>query len=647
MARATQYHTVCSRRSMVAWSGWCLLALASRGPARAQEPGDLPKAASPTSDVLDPEGMAAELERLDGVCERLGLSEQRQLMRRWTIAEPTDAHPLFLPVAADPLARSTQRGTASGDNRAMHANWLKHFTSAREKHARYWIAEARRAVEAGDEWAAYRHLWRAIREDPNNADAKAALGPLLPAMNVRSRPRPSAVPYAQLSWAAGSFTRLETANFEVLSRADAQQTIAIATQLEQFHALWTQMFFPLWAPPGVTKARLAGRSTRWEKRRQFNVVVCKDRRDYLAALGASEENIGVSVGYYNAQMQVAIFYPDQQLPVTLAHEMTHQLLAEGSQLDGGRTAGNESGFWMVEGAALYMESLADHGDHWRVGGWLAPRLQAARYRALHDGYWNEGSEFASGGMDAWKADAEISKLYTQAAALSHYFLDNRLPAAASSGEASEQADSEKRRAGFYQALVSVYQGAKQVDDPVSKWLRSEDAQRDYVQFLQVRDEHLQADFHPEHVTELVLTRSELSSESWQRVGRLENLVWLDVSFSNAKSIDLVWLGNLKSLERLSLEGTAIDESTMELISHLPRLKELDLSQCALDDAALRPLKALRTLETLWLSGTQVTAESAPLIESLPKLTFVALNETQIPAAEAQQLSQRIEQRASK
>lgn len=630
MASTLQYQLVFVRRSLVACLGLWLLCMFNGAPAMAQE----------AAEVLDPAGMAAELERLDGVCERLGLSDEQQLMKGWTLSEPTDAHCLFLPIEADPFAARSQQDS----NKAMHGNWLKHFTAARQKHARYWIAEARRAVDAGDEWTAYRYLWRAIREDADNPDAKAALGPLLATMNVRARPRASQTPHPHFNWPAGSFSRLDTANFQVLSRADTAQTIAIAKQLEQFHSLWTQMFYPLWAPPGVTKARLAGRNTRWEKRRQFNVVVCKDRQDYLTALGASEENIGVSVGYYNAEAQLAIFYPDPQLPITLAHEMTHQLLAEGSLLEGRRTAGNESGFWLVEGAALYMESLVDHGDHWRVGGWLAPRLQAARYRALHDGYWNEAEEFASGGMEQWKADSEISKLYTQAAGLSHYFLDRRLSVATDSDAPVTPSDGEQLRSNFYQALASVYQG-QQPAGPLAKWLESKDAQRDYVQFLLVRDEHLRSIDDPELVTELVLTHSQLSSESWQRVGRFENLVWLDVSFSNAQSDGLAWLGNFKKLERLSLEGTAIDAGTLERIARLPRLKELDLSQCAIEDAGLRPLGSLRTLETLWLSGTRITANSTRLIESLPKLSFVALDATGIPAAEAQQLSQRIEKRA--
>ncbi len=49
-----------------------------------------------------------------------------------------------------------------------------------------------------------------------------------------------------------------------------------------------------------------------------------------------------------------------------------------------------------------MESLVPAENHWRLGGWLAPRMQGARYRALHDGYWIEPNELDGIGLTGWK-----------------------------------------------------------------------------------------------------------------------------------------------------------------------------------------------------------------------------------------------------
>lgn len=587
-------------------------------------------------DMLDEAAMANELKRLDAICESLQLATEQTVMSRWLDTEASGGQLLYLPVAEVP--RTFQSGNYFEKGPSANANWLKHFATARRRHALYWVEEAKRLCAAGDEWTAYRQLWRALRENPSNEVAKRVLGSMLQALNVRGKPRNSVVPHGQFGWPAGTYTRFDTANFQIVSRTDAATTIATAQQLERFYVLWTQVFYPFWAPPGVTQARLDGRDTRWQPRREFKVVLCKDRRDYLQTLGVSETNIGVSVGYYNPELRMAFFYSDPNLNITLHHELTHQLLNEGSQLKGGNRAGVEQAFWMVEGIALYMESLVDYGDHWSIGGWLAPRLQSARYRAIHDGYWPAWDDFNAGTMEKWKADPEITRLYTHAAGLTHFFLDKHFEA--------PEFDMDESRAVFYASLASLYQAGKH-DQKLQEVIGASDAQKNYLHFLLARDKHLLSATNQVYTKELVLTRSQLSAESWQSLSRFENLNWLDLSFSNATSSDIAWIGSLAKLERLNLEGTAVDASTVALIARLPKLRELDLSQCNIDDEALAPLSACKTLESLWLSGTKASRDSLAWIEKLPKLAFIAVDKTLFTAQEAQELMHRIESRKSK
>lgn len=678
-----------------------LLVLFAMGFAAAQSVNRADRAPEQVKAPLDTAGMARELARLDGVCAQLGLVAERDVMRQWHVNEPTDAHLLFLPVQFDPLANVNERAlvenrranhpdddaaTSSSSTAALHAShddWLKHFVTARQRHAAFWFEEAKRRSAAGDEWSAYNNLWRTLREDDEHAEAKRVLGPMVASLTIRNQPRTSLAAHPTFAWPAGSFSRLETANFKIVSHADAATTQAIARQLEHFHALWTQVFYPLWAPPNVTTARFSGRNATWSRRQTFDVVLCKDRADYLKVLGADEANIGVSVGYYNPDSQTSFFYPNEQLTATLYHEVTHQLLAEASVLKGNNRAGSENDFWIVEAVALYVESLTNHNYHWRVGGWLAPRMQAARYRALHDGYWSDWDSFTAGSMDVWKSDPDISKRYTHAAGLAHFFLDKRLPAdeseenlhdpadaaslpgisSSSHDDRSDEAavqkaeaqlasyDAEASRVAFFAALASVYQ-SKRPSQKLKEFLGGDDAQRSYVHFLLARDRHLKSTLGETinltedvaNVRELVLTRSQLSHSSWKLVGAFSNVQWLDVSFSNVEAADLSWLANFEQLERLSLEGIGVDAGTLRMISELPRLKELDLSHCKIDDADFRALGRPARLETLWLSGTEIGEASAAAIEGMPKLSFVALHDTRLESSRAEQLSRRIEDR---
>ncbi len=574
---------------------------------------------------LDEAGMIQELKRLDGVCEKLGLQAEREEMRLWIPPASTDALILYLPLPRDPVPTKSKG--------AQHDSWLKHFADARSRHAQYWYEQASQSATKGDEWTAYKHLWRAAREDENHAGTKRVLGAMLSGLQVKARPRPSNMAHPQFGWPPGSYSRLETTNFKVTSRADAAQTIEIANRLEAYYALWTQAFYPLWAAPNLTQSRLAGRNTNWSKRNQFDVVLCKDRADYLKTLGMAESNIGVSVGYYNAQAQMAFFYPDDQLDATLYHEVTHQLFSEASQVKSRNQPGADNGFWIVEGVALYMESLKNCRHYWQVGGTFTERIQTARYRSLHDGYWPDWNEFTSGSMESWKSDKDIARLYTHAAGLTHYFLDGRITESPHDIEAS--------RAAYMAALIAVYQGDK-LPGTLLELLGGSEAQKRYVNYLVATDQQLAVinDFSPRQVElqrDLVLTRATLNKTSWSLVGKLKQLRWLDVSFSNAQSADLTWISDLSQLERLSLEGTKIDETIVARVARLPKLKELDLSRCNVDDKCVRLLARHPTLEVLWLTGTEVGSDSVAAINSIPKLKFVELTGSKVPPAQIESL----------
>ncbi len=337
----------------------------------------------------------------------------------------------------------------------------------------------------------------------------------------------------------------------------------------------------------------------------------------------------MSVGYYSPDDQLSFFYPDANLQATLFHELTHQLLAEASQLRGTSKAGDKNRFWLIEAVALYMESLTPALHHWRLGGWLAPRMQAARYRAVHDGYWLAPEELDAIRLEDWKKREDIAQLYTHAAGLAHFFMDRRLPRATGEASAADQAadnaqaseaaqaaelrlnkfDAEESRAAFFAALIAAYRGDKPTD---KLWQVAglEHAQQDYLHFQLVRDRHIESlvrsALNKAAIDELVLARSRLSKASWQTLGQFTELRWLELSGSNATADDLRWITQMKKLERLGCEGLVVDRALIESISALPELKELDLALTNVDDEMLLPLKKCTKLETLWLNGTKAT-----------------------------------------
>ena len=132
--------------------------------------------------------------------------------------------------------------------------------------------------------------------------------------------------------------------------------------------------------------------------------------------------IRITNGLYFTADRVAYFYydPQQQNQDTLFHEATHQLFYENDRRD--RMIAMDANFWIVEGIACYMESYHVEKGQSIVGDPKHVRIEAARHRVVVDHYYIPLERFAEMGMTAFQSSREISKNYSQAAGLAHFFM---------------------------------------------------------------------------------------------------------------------------------------------------------------------------------------------------------------------------------
>lgn len=551
---------------------------------------------------LDHAAMRAELQRLEAICRAHDLETEAAITATWLPVEGSDQQRYYLPT--DPILESSSAGQAG----ALRAGWAKHFSAARVRYAQWLFSQAVELAATGDEAQAFCLLWQVLREDTSHPEANRILGTLATAARVKPRLRKGTIPHPDFGWPAGSYSRIETPHFLLTTRSDPRESIELAQSMEAFYALWRQVFYPLWAPPGILTKRFDGRNLPWEKSREMQVTLLRDRDDYLQVLGVAEKNAAISVGYYEPRLQKSFFYIADGWQETLFHELTHQLFAEATNIAADPDAGGLSGVWLTEGIANYMESLIERDSYWTLGGYAAPRLQTARYRAIRDGYWDGWQEFTQAGRERWKQDPQIGLLYAQATGLSHLFMDQLQQPAA--------------RQAFFQALVSVYQDSADFA-PLLTLLGKDDeaAKLAYQRALTLTDSQVvQVCQSGLPCSSLVLTGSELKPETWSQLAALApELEWLDVSFSNATSADLQWLDQAPKLQRLSVEGTHCDARLLDRLRQLPALNELDLTGCNIDDAGLNALRGHPTLETLWLEGTRATPAAKEMLDTLPSL----------------------------
>ena len=154
----------------------------------------------------------------------------------------------------------------------------------------------------------------------------------------------------------------------------------------------------------------------------YEVHYYRTRDEYIQRLRGKVPKIEITNGLYYTSDRTAYFYfdPQQQSSDTIFHEATHQLFYENQKQE--RQIALRENFWIIEGIACYMESFRQEDGQWTTGDPRHVRIDSARYRFLHDGYYVPLAQFAAMGMTDFQTSQNITKNYSQATGLAHFFM---------------------------------------------------------------------------------------------------------------------------------------------------------------------------------------------------------------------------------
>ena len=314
-----------------------------------------------------------------------------------------------------------------------------------------------------------RLLYRVLRDDPDHEQARAALGwtrrgdawtwpetarrldkgeefdaafGWLPAARLarsrggerydRGRWLSAAEDDARTDLAIEKGRKFDSDHWEILATAPLPAAAAVAAVLEETFVVWRQVFGACGLEPAELEKRLRGRG-RLLPHEPLAAVLCANRDQYVAELTKLEPTIGRTDGLYWPPTQTAWFFAapaaagaaPQPHAITIHHEATHQLFAEWNLTTKklAARAGERCGFWAIEAAACYMESIRPAPFGWTVGGRDAGRVPAARERLLEDDVYVLLQDLTAQGRAAFQADARLPQLYSQIAGLADFFMN--------------------------------------------------------------------------------------------------------------------------------------------------------------------------------------------------------------------------------
>lgn len=397
-----------------------------------------------------------QLEELARWCDSKGLAEQAQKTRKWL--QPRDPSKYYVAVLPDKVGRNQTPADAPADV----AKWDGDLSRLQTQYANACYDLARRAIRTNRASLAFDLVLCAIREDPDYEPVRRLLGyqqykGQWYTQDQVSRMRSGQVWHETYGWlpkanvvryekgqryysgrwiTAEEDARLHsdiqngwevpTEHFVIRTNHSLEAGVELGKKLERLYRVWKQLFVRFYLTEAQVQAMFDGRARgRAVEMPRHRIVYFRSRKDYNDALRPMFPNIEMTVGAYVQRTGQAYFFAGNDADDrTLYHEATHQLFHESRPV--APTAGQWANFWIIEGIAMYMESLHDEDGYHVLGGVDDLRMQAARYRLLVNNFYVPLAEFSSYGMEQFQSDKRVATLYSQAAGLTHFlvYFDN-------------------------------------------------------------------------------------------------------------------------------------------------------------------------------------------------------------------------------
>lgn len=433
-------------------------------------------ATTPDAAAVGDTAWQTETAALVSAAQLAGATQLAALIEDWPLPDESDVLDRQVIV---PIAERLQPPTElTADTQPL---WEEFVTLRRQRAARFFdqATEAvnclRRVPNAHTPTTtseAVRLLFRTLREDPDHAAARQAVGyvardgcwvwpnvarrlsrrqSFTEGRGWQARGRltvpantPKAVPGQTVPLAQAD--RFASAHWEIRTTAGLEAAGALAGRLEATRLFWLQAFGGFAYLPSELQRRLAGQA-RPLPTADFKAVLLADRRQYIAELKQLEPRIAETLGIYWTPTQTAWFFlGDEQPARTVEHEATHQLFAESRWTS--PTAGSRHGMWALEAVACYMESLEATPFGFTLGGRSAGRVPAARERLLDDGFVVPLRELCGLDRASLQNDPRLPQIYSQLSGLADFFLNG---------------DRGRYRDAFLEYLIGLYQGTADSD----------------------------------------------------------------------------------------------------------------------------------------------------------------------------------------
>lgn len=395
-----------------------------------------------------------QLEELASWCEAKGLRSQADLTRAWV--RTPDPDKIYLPVIPKELGSLAVGAELSG----AEAEWKTQFSRLRRNQSRALFDLARRAIRSGRATWAFELLLAALRENPDDSDIRRILGyqsyqgAWRTAYELR-RLRAGEVWHSDFGWIPRQHvTRyenglrqiggrwipkeeadklrsrienawvVETERYRIITNHSLEVGVRLAEGLDKFYEVWRQLFVRYYANEAQVLALFDGQArSSLPPLPQMRVVCFASYENFQEAMRPAfplVDKVRITGVYYGPKRTAYFFWSEPPDWPNYFHEATHQLFAETRRT--WPEAGARQNFWIIEGVALYMQTLREENNFFVLGGWESQRVCEARYNLANRGRHLPLEELVKLGMESFQGYEDLGALYSQCAAVMQFLM---------------------------------------------------------------------------------------------------------------------------------------------------------------------------------------------------------------------------------
>lgn len=222
------------------------------------------------------------------------------------------------------------------------------------------------------------------------------------------------------------------------SALSAEQIDVISGELEALYTVWYSLFYADNTSSEEDKAASP---------LKHRIQIFRNKNEYVFFLRRYDSGIARTNGFYSPQTATAFFFAEknEDFRRVLCHEVTHQLCSE---IFGGKKMPEGANFWIIEGAALFMETFNVTKMQCSAGDITDNRLYAAKVYHFERHYRLPMEKLAALTALDIQQSKDIVKIYDKSAALFHLLMF---------------ADGGKYRPALCRLLRNVYSGKAEAD----------------------------------------------------------------------------------------------------------------------------------------------------------------------------------------